>query len=836
MPSKVKKIGLWTLGTVVAVFLILIIGIWLNFQFISERALRMAAPGSSIEQARITTGGSFFENIRINVGGADITIGRIEAYATLDDILDKRLTKLVIDNVMVGLPAETDTEKESDPAGFVLPAPLDLYVREIVFRNIRTFVPFAEGVPVVFSGNLVDRGAEYQLSGDYQATGDSLKAAGQITIKAVKETGAVSVHTDIGDARLDMPEPPLTLRRGAGWLTFDVTPEVLSGLAWPTLNAQLSAGALKLYDLPLQGLTLTSAITPEKSEVLVQAQGMDESGELTADIRLDRSSADTDKLAVTLEAKLKNLDALGVNDLKGRGQAEVKISAVKPRRAGWLEWQDVSGGLDLGAQNLSLPGLMRGVEAAATFSIAHDPASQKTVLQAADKPVTVKGIFLPLDTKPLSLHIPAQKNKPPTISWQAAEKQLTLQFVGLDTITPHAAIKGLGVDLTAGFSGDYPDLQATLTAAEIAHTQKPPAFVPVRLNGGIKTAAGGKGRLDFKADLTEKNGLLTVNITGRHDLPAQKGSLDLSMPQTTLRTGVYSLKDIFPLSATYVQDVTGTIGMAATFGWQKGKNTWATTSKGEIFLRDVTGNVEGNIINNVSGVIKFDSLLPLTMKEQRLAVGGVNVGLPLSAGLVVASLDAQNRFTLHEAEWTLAEGKITSSPFSLKLDELSADNITLTARDLQLSSLFKIAPMDGLTAEGTVDGILPLRINNGEVTIENGVLESKGSGNIRYSPQDMPAFLRDNTQKQMVDLQVALRAFEFESLKLTLDGTLGKNQKIGISVKGNNPEFYNGYPVSLNLNVEGPLENILRYSPGSSQIPDSIRKQLEEYEKNNAKK
>ncbi|MDP2206832.1 MAG: YdbH domain-containing protein [Alphaproteobacteria bacterium] len=836
MASKTKKICLWTLGTSTSIFLILIIGIWIGFQFISERALRMAAPGSSIEQARITPAGSFFENIRINVGGTDITIGRIEAYATLDDILDKRLTKLVIDNVMVSLPASNDTEKESPSAGFALPAPLDLHVREIVFRNVRTFVPFAEGVPVVFSGNLVDRGEEYQLSGDYQATGESLKAAGQITVKAVKATGALSVHTDIAEGRLDMPEPPLALRRGAGWLAFDLTPEALAGKLWPTINAQLSAGSLKLYDLPLQGLTLTAAITPEKSEVLVQAQGMDDSGELTGEIRLDRSAPDTDKLAATLEAKLKNLDALGVNDLKGRGQAHIKISAAKPRNAGWLEWQDVSGGLDLAAQNLSLPGLMRGVEAAATFSIAHDPVAQKTVLQAADKPVTVKGVFLPLDTKPLSLHIPAQKNKPATISWQAAEKQLALQFGGLDTITPHAAIKGLAVELTAGFAGEQPDLRATLTAVEIAHTQKPPAFVPVRLSADVKTAAAGKGLFNFKADLTEKNGLLTVNIAGQHDLPAQKGRLDLSMPQTTLRTGVYSLKDIFPLSATYVQDVTGTIGMTAAFGWQKGKNAWTTTSKGEIFLRDVTGNVEGNIINNVSGVVKFDSLLPLTMKEQRLAVGSVNVGLPLSAGLVVASLDAQNRFTLHEAEWTLAEGKITSSPFTVKLDNLSADNITLTAKDLQLSSLFKIAPMDGLTADGTVDGILPLRIDNGEVTIENGVLESKGSGNIRYSPQDMPAFLRDNTQKQMVDLQVALKAFEFESLKLTLDGTLGKNQKIGISVKGNNPEFYNGYPVSLNLNVEGPLENILRYSPGSSQIPDSIRKQLEEYEKNNAKK
>ena len=793
-------------------------------------------PNSSIELARITPSGSFFENVRFSIDGTEITIGRIEAYATLDDILDKRLTKLVIDNVMIGLPPKDDTEKEKPVLGFSLPAPLDLKVREAVFRNIRTFIPFAEGVPIVFSGSLLDRGEEYQLSGDYQANGESLKGAGQITVKAVKASAALSAHVDIAEARLEMPAPALSLRRGAGWLSFDITPDVLAGTAWPVLNAQLSAGSFKLYDLPLQGITLTAAVTPEKSEILLQAQGMDESAELTGDIRLDRSAAEGDKLTAALDAKLKNLDALGVSDLKGRGQALLKISATKPHDAGWTDWQDVSGGIDIAAQKLSLPGLIRDVEAAASFALTHDPATQKTVLQAADKPVTIKGVFLPIDSKPLSLNIPAKKTNPPTISWQAPEKQLALRFDGVDAAAPLATVKSLSVDLAAGFSDAQPDMRATVSAAELSHTARPPAFVPLRLKAHIKSSASGKGVLDFSTDLTEKNGLLTVNITGKHNLPAQKGSLNLAMPQTTMRSGVYTLKDIFPLSATYVQDVTGTIGMSAALGWHKIKSGWATSSQGEIFLRDVTGNVKGNIINNVSGVIAFDSLMPLTMKQQRLAVGSVNVGLPLSAGLVVASLDAQNRFTLHEAEWTLAEGKISSSPFTVKLDDLSADNITLTARDLQLSSLFKIAPLDGLTAEGLVDGVLPLRLTKGDLSIENGVLESKGSGNIRYNPQDMPAFLRDNTQKQMVDLQVALRAFEFESLRLTLNGTLGKDQKIGISVKGRNPEFYDGFPVNLNLNVEGPLENILRYSPGSSQIPDSIRNQLEEYEKNNAKK
>ncbi len=839
MRALFKKTGFKICAAIFAVFAILIIAVWLKFQLISEKVLQLAGyPDAVIGDARFTPAGSFFENIKLTVGDVPVTIARVEAYATIADALEGRLTKVVIDDVMIGLPSSNDTEKEAAHKDVIiaLPVPLDLHAREIVFRNIRAFIPFAEGAPALFSGSLVDRGAEYQLSGEYHITGDSLRAQGQLSLKAGKDTGTLSGQIDLADAHLDMPDAHIALRRGAGWITLEATPDALAGKTWPVINAQLSAGSLKLYALPLQGLTLTAAIKPEKSEILLQGQGMDDSGEILAEVRLDRTDSASDSLKLLLDTKLKNLDALGVKDLKGRGQAKLDVSAQKPRGDGWLSWQNVGGGLDISAQKLSLPGLMRDVEAAASFVISHNLADSTTILTAADKALDVKGVILPVDAqKPVSLHLPANAKTPPKISWNAAVRQLQVGFQGLDVTTPVVAAKDFSLALSAGFNGKYPKLSGTLSAAELSHTAKPPAFVPVRLNGVIRSDSAKPQSSLFNIDLSEKNGLLGVHINGLHDFAENKGALDLSMPQTTMRTGVYSLKDIFPLSAAYVQDVTGTLGMTAGLKWQKAKSGWKTESAGELFMRGLTGNVDGNIISNVSGVIKFDSLMPFTLTRQSLAVGSVNVGLPLGAGIVVASLDAQNNFTLHSAEWILASGKIVSDPFTLNLGAMTAENVMLKADGLQLAELFKIAPMDGLTAEGAVGGTLPLHIRAGEVTLENGVLESRGSGFIRYNPQDMPAFLRDSSQKQMVDLQVALRAFEFETLKLTLDGTLGKDQKIGLSVKGKNPEFYNGYPVSLNLNVEGPLENILKYSPGSSQIPDSIRKQLEEYEKNNAK-
>jgi len=574
MSASFKKTGLKVLAAVVAVFAILIIALWVKFQFISEKALHIAGyTDASIGTARFTPAGSFFEDIKLTVGGTPVTVARVEAYATLGDALDGRLTKVVIDDAMIAITAKDDTEKDGGQTQDIvlaLPTPLDLPVREIVFRNIRTFIPFAEGAPAVFSGSLLDRGAEYQLSGDYQITGDSLRAQGQLSIKAVKATSAISAQVDIGDAHLDLPASHLALRRGAGWITLEAPPDALAGKAWPVINAQLSAGSLKAYALPLQGLTLTAAIKPEKSEILLQGQGMDDSGEILAELRLDRRDSAKDSLKLLLDTKLKNLDALGVKDLKGRGQAKLDITAQKPRADGWLSWHDVGGGLELAAQKLSLPGLMRDVEAAASLVLSRNLADSTTVLRADAKPITLKGIILPIDAeKPVSLNLPANTKTPATVSWKAPTKQLEIGFQGLDISTPLVGAKNFSLALVAGFAGDYPALSGTLSAAELSHAAKPPAFVPVRLNGVIRADSGKANISLFNLDLTEKNGLLTVHINGQHDFAQNKGLIDLAMPQTTMRTGVYSLKDIFPLSAAYVQDVTGTLGMSAAFTWQK---------------------------------------------------------------------------------------------------------------------------------------------------------------------------------------------------------------------------------------------------------------------------
>ena len=837
MTIHVKKIVGYSLAAIIGILLIGFIALWLKFQAVAELALHRAGfPDATIGKADLSLSGTRFENVRLQKNGMQVEIDTLSLFATWDDIFSYRIGEIMIDGLHAVIPAtDGDTAENTPHTDYytVIPLPLNLRARSVDLQNIRIFVPSPIGdMKITLAGNMLDRGADYQAALNVEAeTPETARFAGKITATAEKETGKAQLNIELTEGRLKTDAPSIDIKRLLGWVTAEIAP----GQDIPVIKSQLSAGAFRAYGIPLEGVTLTADIDATKANVTLQGQAMNETGDVLADVKLDRASDDTlDKLAVTLDTKLKNLDVFNIEGLRGQGSLALKISGDKARDADWMTWNTLGGTADISAKKLSLPGLLKQAEAAAKMKLNYNPAQKALGALLADT-LTFKGIVIPVDEdNPIAVTLPAAKEKA-GIAYDASSGMLGLRFKGMDVTAPLFTLKDADADIKLNINTPTPtQLSGNVEIAQISTTAKPAYLLPVKMTGTLSSLKDNAAQTLLKAELTEANGRFYATLDGRHDLAKQSGSIAFNMPPLTLRKGISSLAEISPASGAYVQDVAGTIGIAAHAQWSKPKKDFNLTTGGQIFLKDVEGNVDGNIIQGVNAVINLDSLIPLTLSEEKIAVGAVNVGLPLGSGLVVASLDADKTFTLHEAEWKLAGGTITSTPLSLKLDgDLTAD-ATLTAKDLQLTDLFQIAPLDGLSAVGTVDGVLPLEVRKGEISLRNGVLESRGSGKILYSPQEIPAFLRDNSQ-QIVDLRVALKAFEFESLKLTLDGTLGKGQKVGLSAKGKNPEFYDGYPVNINLNVEGPLENILKYSPGGNQIPDNIQKQLEEYEKKHDK-
>ncbi len=80
-----------------------------------------------------------------------------------------------------------------------------------------------------------------------------------------------------------------------------------------------------------------------------------------------------------------------------------------------------------------------------------------------------------------------------------------------------------------------------------------------------------------------------------------------------------------------------------------------------------------------------------------------------------------------------------------------------------------------------------------------------------------------------MDLGLAVDAFadfRFEVLEARLDGDIDGAMKIGLHVKGVNPDFQDGRPVELNLNLDAHLADLVRAGVSAYRVPKVIEERL----------
>src|SRR5690606_24775390 len=97
------------------------------------------------------------------------------------------------------------------------------------------------------------------------------------------------------------------------------------------------------------------------------------------------------------------------------------------------------------------------------------------------------------------------------------------------------------------------------------------------------------------------------------------------------------------------------------------------------------------------------------------------------------------------------------------------------------------------------------------IRLDEGVLSAETDGVLRYTPNDLPDFLRgDDVRSRM--LREVLTNFQYEELSLAVSGesTEGGQQRLTLSARGANPDFLEGHPIELSFNFQGPLLGAVR--------------------------
>jgi hypothetical protein len=379
-------------------------------------------------------------------------------------------------------------------------------------------------------------------------------------------------------------------------------------------------------------------------------------------------------------------------------------------------------------------------------------------------------------------------------------------------------LSGIGAEAHLAGGGLEPGRPVPIAVATIVHEAAPPWFAPLSLQGSVQPE---RDRIAFDVKVGPTAGAAEMSVRGQHDLASGVGRAQVELPPVDLAPGRLQPGQLSPWLGVMVRDVSGRLALDGTVGWGTGD-----------LRADLALLVEGLAFSSgparfeqVNGVIALDRLAPpSTPPGQQLAVGLVNIGLPLTNGLLTFDLEP-GQLLVEQLRWQFAEGRIQAAPFTIGSEGMRFFT-TLSAERLQLNEIFALAQLDGLTGEGTMHGTVPITVAGSEATVRGGELVSDRPGWVRYRPEEAPAALQAGGQNVNLLLQ-ALENFRYEKLRLTIDGRTDGEMDVGLHLAGANPDLYGGHPIEFNLNLEGALANVVRAGLAGYQIPERIRERMQ---------
>lgn len=277
------------------------------------------------------------------------------------------------------------------------------------------------------------------------------------------------------------------------------------------------------------------------------------------------------------------------------------------------------------------------------------------------------------------------------------------------------------------------------------------------------------------------------------------------------------------------------IGPAAT-GWRM--DGVMASAKGEFVLR-FNGASDGGALDRIAIAMEPLRFEPGALQPVRLWSGFEDV-LGDARGTIDLALDWQRgqpeaadlALTITGLAFVTDYGEVGPINGSIRLDRLwpprTAMPQKLRVEGLDFGRLVDGLEIDELTVEGIMDADLVFSFNElGRMHIEQGHLEARGPGIIRYRPQSPPPLLE--SQGANVDLLIAALAnFRYDAAVAMLEGFLDGDIAVALHLHGANPELYEDQPIELNLSLEAPILGLVSAGRNAFELPIRLRRALQE--------
>ncbi|ELR65780.1 hypothetical protein C942_00866 [Photobacterium marinum] len=352
--------------------------------------------------------------------------------------------------------------------------------------------------------------------------------------------------------------------------------------------------------------------------------------------------------------------------------------------------------------------------------------------------------------------------------------------------------------------------------------QRLPAFGS---NGEISLTPRG---ISAKGELNNMKRAQLVQFTVISDLSQQKTRIKLHRNEIHFSPKQTLQKYYLPLLPLEYDLNNGKISFDADLVINKDK----LTGHFGVFTNALSGNIHGfhfaDFNAAVTAVITPGGIR--TKHPISAHIGLLHAGVLLENVFAIIEFDTENnRYALHRANaYTLGGSVSTHGVTSNQLANIP--EIPIIVHHLDLKKLIEAIEPEDIELTGILDGRFPVAIEDGIPVVKNGSLHSRYPGGIlRYKEGSaIDKNIEAAGENSLLVISKILKNYKYDSLAVDIDYSKEGQLNASSRFKGHNPDFQNGRPVNLNLNIEDDIPALIKTLNviNSSKLESLFLKQL----------
>lgn len=387
---------------------------------------------------------------------------------------------------------------------------------------------------------------------------------------------------------------------------------------------------------------------------------------------------------------------------------------------------------------------------------------------------------------------------------------LDLRDGALDLKTTRVSLRGVALRAVPRADGIVADLSGE------AESLADPMLVP-RLTVALK-ARSAKDNITVNGTVSALSNAVVAAVRAQYAMKRGRATAEVDLAPLRFEDGRQP-RDLYPALGDLLPPVEGTVSARLHADWD-GK---ALDSAASFKLEGIALSGGGIGVANLNGALAFSSLAPPRTVGMQQVRGDVQV-----ADLPAMPLDLQfkldgDRLAVKHAVLAVADGTAAIRDVAFSAQETVAADVEIAA--VNLAALLRLLDIDGLSGDGTIDGRLPVRVDDAGVAIEGGRLVTRGPGTLRYVASEVPEALKAVEQQggeAMSLLRQALADFRYESLLLGVDRKAGGEGTLTVALRGGNPAVLDNHPFAVNVRLEANFDRLATIFIGGYSAADAL--------------